>query len=128
MPDYELEGLKCSHMSPSSKSSRETEISGRGIGCTAEKLQLDSIQTSPAKAQTEFPYKPENNAAGFPQTAKVLSALTHRHALWVVFFILAFLLLRVFYVCLFTQNNIAVSKASSEQDDMTDYRDINQAI
>lgn len=43
-------------------------------------------------------------------------------------FIFAHLFARVFYICLFTQNNVAVSKASSEQDDVTDYRDTNQAI
>jgi len=40
MPAYKLEGLKCRHMSSSGKSSRETgKISGRGMGCTTEKLQ-----------------------------------------------------------------------------------------
>lgn len=43
-------------------------------------------------------------------------------------FIFAFLFARLFYICLFTQNNVAGSKASSEQDDVTDYTDTNQAI
>lgn len=96
MPNYKLEGLKRRHMSSSRTSSRETEISGRGMGCTAEKLQEGSTQTSPAKAQAGFPYKLESNAAGFSHAAKVLLALTHRHASWVIFFIFAFLLVRVF--------------------------------